>query len=211
MKKKNEPVQARPRWRGGASPSRLINTTFETITALSRMLRAMQWLVAAIALALPHTQAFSAQCGAVGSFVTRTSGHARFVPRASSSRNPSKRVAGWGTGAGLPRPRSGSRAVAVQMFDTSYILGGIAALGGLGVGIGLVYVTEAAGDRAEERGSNVMSEETKQKMAGMFMEDAEVSADLVSVAKPQFRFRAVVCSCLVVSLSTSIACFSCHQ
>lgn len=62
------------------------------------------------------------------------------------------------------------------------IQGAAIALAGLGAGFGLVYFTEAQGERAKERGSGV-SDAMATKIAGQLMEDVEVSsvADLGSL------------------------------
>ena len=54
------------------------------------------------------------------------------------------------------------------------IVGGVALLG-LGAGIGLVAFTEAAGERAKERGSG-LSEAMSTRIAGGLLEDVEVSS-----------------------------------
>ena len=76
-----------------------------------------------------------------------------------------------------PRARTST---AVNMVDLNTVIGVGVGVAGLAGGVGIVWWTEQAGKIAEERGGSAMSEETKQKMAGMFMEDVEVQAGLVS-------------------------------
>ena len=73
------------------------------------------------------------------------------------------------------------------MVDLNVVIGVGVGLAGIGGGVGLVWWTEQAGSIAEERGSDAMSEETKNRMAGMFMEDVEMSAGLVSSRKAAAR------------------------
>ena len=60
-------------------------------------------------------------------------------------------------------------------LSANIIQGGAVALLGLGAGIGVVAFTEAQGERAKERGGG-LSDSTSTKLAGMFMEDVEVSS-----------------------------------
>lgn len=62
------------------------------------------------------------------------------------------------------------------------IQGAAIALAGLGAGFGLVYFTEAQGERGKQRGSGV-SEAMATRIAGQLLEDVEVSsvADLGSL------------------------------
>ena len=90
--------------------------------------------------------------------------------------------------AGFVAPRAGARiaphralrprgAGAVVQMDLIGTIEGVAVgIGGLGIGAGLVAWSEGQAVRAEERGSDAMSAETRQKMAGMFMEDVEMDA-----------------------------------
>ena len=61
------------------------------------------------------------------------------------------------------------------MVDSNVIQGAAIAIAGLGAGIGLVVFTEAQGERAKERGSN-LSDNMTTKLAGQMMEDVEVSS-----------------------------------
>jgi len=67
-------------------------------------------------------------------------------------------------------------------IDQNVIQGAAIAMAGLGVGLGMVYFTEAQGERAKERGSGV-SEAMATRIAGQLLEDVEVSsvADLGSL------------------------------
>ena len=111
----------------------------------------------------------------------RTGRSAAFAtPRASSW------VGGKSSSAVAAAPRARG-STAVSMVDLNVVIGVGVGLAGLGGGVGLVWWTERAGTIAEERGSDAMSEETKNRMAGMFMEDVEMSAGLVSSRKAAER------------------------
>eukprot|EP00617_Octactis_speculum_P018429 CAMPEP_0185744018 /NCGR_PEP_ID=MMETSP1174-20130828/1978_1 /TAXON_ID=35687 /ORGANISM="Dictyocha speculum, Strain CCMP1381" /LENGTH=146 /DNA_ID=CAMNT_0028417123 /DNA_START=23 /DNA_END=463 /DNA_ORIENTATION=- len=73
------------------------------------------------------------------------------------------------------------RSTELKMFDGNTLIGIAAGAAGLGFGAGFVWFTEKATIRAEERGSDVVSESTKNKLAAQFMEDVEQSADLDDV------------------------------
>lgn len=64
------------------------------------------------------------------------------------------------------------RAAAPLMIDTSILIGAGAMVGGLGLGAGFIAFVEGQGQRSNERGG--MSDETKSRMAGKFMEDEEL-------------------------------------
>ena len=92
-------------------------------------------------------------------------GRAGFVaPRAGARLAPHRAL----------RPRGAGAVVQMDLIGT--IEGVAVGVGGLGLGIGLVAWSESQAVRMEERGSDAMSTETRQKMAGMFMEDVEMDA-----------------------------------
>jgi len=73
----------------------------------------------------------------------------------------------------------------LQMVDMSVVVGGVAGMGGFAFGGVFVWLTEQAAERAEERGSDATSEETKARLAQSFTSqfaDNEIeSADLDDV------------------------------
>mmetsp|Transcript_86729 Transcript_86729/g.250296 ORF Transcript_86729/g.250296 Transcript_86729/m.250296 type:complete len:147 (+) Transcript_86729:89-529(+) len=71
---------------------------------------------------------------------------------------------------GIPKSKS-----ALQMVDANVIQGAGIALAGLAAGIGMVAFTEAQGERAKERGGG-LSENMSTQLAGMLLEDVEVSS-----------------------------------
>ena len=62
------------------------------------------------------------------------------------------------------------------MIDSSDIAGVAIFLGAFAAGGGIIAFVENQGERTMERGG--MSEETKTRMAGMFMEDEELVSDV---------------------------------
>merc|ERR1712087_569273 len=60
-------------------------------------------------------------------------------------------------------------------IDSNILMGGGIAIGSFALGIGLVAFTENQGERARERGSG-LSESMSTQIAGMLMEDVEVSS-----------------------------------
>ena len=76
---------------------------------------------------------------------------------------------------GRPRrirsPRMSARCAPPVMIDTNMILGGVLLVGGTAAGAAGLYFVEQQGERTNERGG--MSEETRARMAGKFMEDEE--------------------------------------
>mmetsp|Transcript_36644 Transcript_36644/g.63346 ORF Transcript_36644/g.63346 Transcript_36644/m.63346 type:complete len:165 (-) Transcript_36644:138-632(-) len=88
---------------------------------------------------------------------------------------------GAGRDAAVTAASRSRAATAVNMIDLNVVIGVGVGVAGLGAGAGIVWWTERAGTIAEERGSSAMSEETKNRMAGMFMEDVELSAGLDDV------------------------------
>ena len=58
------------------------------------------------------------------------------------------------------------------------VIGGVLLFGGAAAGAAGIYFIEQQGERTNERGG--LSEETRSKMAGMFMEDEEMASDYSS-------------------------------
>ena len=75
-----------------------------------------------------------------------------------------------------PCARVYHKGVAPVMVETSVIIGAVGLVGGTALGAGLISFIEGQGKRTNERGG--MSDETKSRMAGMFMEDEELVSDL---------------------------------
>lgn len=75
----------------------------------------------------------------------------------------------------VPRRRELRASSALQMIDQQVLMGGGIAIAGLAVGIGLVVFTEQQGERAKERGGG-LSESMSTRIAGMLLEDVEVSS-----------------------------------
>mmetsp|Transcript_24646 Transcript_24646/g.70357 ORF Transcript_24646/g.70357 Transcript_24646/m.70357 type:complete len:148 (-) Transcript_24646:135-578(-) len=71
---------------------------------------------------------------------------------------------------GVPKSKS-----SLQMVDSNVIMGAGIAVAGVAAGIGLVAFTEVQGERAKERGGG-LSENMSTQLAGMLLEDVEVSS-----------------------------------
>merc|ERR1719201_2103197 len=74
----------------------------------------------------------------------------------------------------LPPAQRRASTVAPRMMDAAVLQGGAAAVGGLGLGIFAVWWSEQQIERAEERGSDAVSDYTKAQFSAMFMEDETV-------------------------------------
>eukprot|EP00633_Aureoumbra_lagunensis_P002185 CAMPEP_0197286912 /NCGR_PEP_ID=MMETSP0890-20130614/2739_1 /TAXON_ID=44058 ORGANISM="Aureoumbra lagunensis, Strain CCMP1510" /NCGR_SAMPLE_ID=MMETSP0890 /ASSEMBLY_ACC=CAM_ASM_000533 /LENGTH=107 /DNA_ID=CAMNT_0042755879 /DNA_START=159 /DNA_END=482 /DNA_ORIENTATION=- len=59
----------------------------------------------------------------------------------------------------------------MTMLDSNVVTGVAVGVAGFGSGIALAYFAENQIVRAEQRGSDVLSDSTKAKMSAMFMED----------------------------------------
>ena len=73
-------------------------------------------------------------------------------------------------------PSASKRARVVVGVDPNVIGGVAVGLGGLLSGVGLMAFQENQVTRSEERGSDVISSETKTKLSAQFMEDVEMNA-----------------------------------
>ena len=106
---------------------------------------------------LPLTEAFSSTC----SFAARSGpgfqSNSKLIKSTQAQRS------------------SASKSTTLTMIDSNVLLGGGIAIGSFAVGIGLVAFTENQGERAKARGSG-LSDSMSTQIAGMLMEDVEVSS-----------------------------------